>query len=112
GFASYAATSMAGRCWYLWWIAVDQRTQARGTGSKLLRYVEDDIRRENGRLVIVETSSLPHYELTRRFYLKHGYEQAAVIADYYADGHDLEGFRKRLLSQPEHHQDKGAAKKT
>jgi ribosomal protein S18 acetylase RimI-like enzyme len=100
GFAYYAATSMTDRTWYLWWIAVDKRTQARGTGSKLLRYVEDDIRREKGRLVIVETSSLPHYELTRRFYLKHGYDQAAVIADYYADGDDLVVFRKRLLAKP------------
>jgi len=96
GFAYYAAASMTDRTWYLWWIAVDKRTQARGVGSVLLRHVEEDARREKGRLLLVETSSLPHYELTRRFYLKHGYEQAAVIADYYADRDDLVVFRKRL----------------
>jgi len=37
----------------------------------------------------IETSSLPHYELTRRFYLKHGYEQAAVLRDFYSDGDDM-----------------------
>ena len=98
GFAYYAVTSMTDRTWYLWWIAVDKRTQARGTGSELLRYVEDDIRREKGRLVIIETSSLPHYEPTRRFYLKHGYEQGAVLRDFYADGDDMVVFRKRLAS--------------
>jgi ribosomal protein S18 acetylase RimI-like enzyme len=96
GFAYYAATSMTDRTWYLWWIAVDKQTQARGVGSALLRHVEEDIRREEGRLLIIETSSLPSYEPTRRFYLKHGYQQAAVIADYYADRDDLVVFRKRL----------------
>lgn len=49
-----------------------------------------------GRLLLIETSSLPHYEPTRRFYLKHGYERSCAIADYYADGDDLVVFRKRL----------------
>ena len=35
-------------------------------------------------------------ELLRRFYLKHGYEQAAVVRDFYADGDDQVIFRKRL----------------
>jgi ribosomal protein S18 acetylase RimI-like enzyme len=98
GFAYYAVTSMTDRTWYLWWIAVDKHTQAKGVGSALLRHVEEEIRRERGRLLLIETSSLPHYEPTRRFYLKHGYEQAAVIADYYADRDDLVVFRKRLPS--------------
>jgi len=67
-------------------------------GSALLRHVEEEIRREQGRLLLIETSSLPHYEPTRRFYAKHGYEQAAVIADYYADRDDMVVFRKRLPS--------------
>jgi ribosomal protein S18 acetylase RimI-like enzyme len=107
GFAYYTATSMTDRTGYLWWIAVDKRTQARGTGSKMLRSVEDDIQREKGRLVIIETSSRPHYELTRRFYLKHGYEQAAVIADYYSDGDDLVVICKRLLAEPGTHRGGG-----
>jgi ribosomal protein S18 acetylase RimI-like enzyme len=112
GFAYYAVTSMTDRTWYLWWIAVDKRTQARGVGTARLRYVEDDIQREKGRLIIVETSSLPHYELTRRFYHKHGYQQAAVIADYYADGDDLVVFRKRMPSAAANHQEGGAGKAT
>jgi ribosomal protein S18 acetylase RimI-like enzyme len=98
GFAYYAVTSTTDRTWFLWWIATDKHTQAKSVGSSLLRQVEEEVRREKGRLLSVKTSSLPHYELTRRFYLKHGYEQAAVIADYYADRDDLVVFRQRLPS--------------
>jgi hypothetical protein len=47
-------------------------------------------------MLFLETSSLPSYELTRRFYVKNHYEVAAVLKDYYADNHDMVVFRKRL----------------
>jgi hypothetical protein len=62
----------------------------------LLRHVEDEIRKAKGRVLFIETSSLPQYDLTRKFYLKHGYEQAAVLRDYYAAGDDMVVFRKQL----------------
>jgi ribosomal protein S18 acetylase RimI-like enzyme len=96
GFAYYAPTAMTDRNWHLYWIAVNKQSHARGVGSQLLRFVEDAIRRENGRQLLIETSSLPHYNLTRRFYLKHGYEKACVQPDFYADGDDMVVFRKRL----------------
>jgi len=99
GFAYYAPAAMTDRTWYLYWIAVTKQTQARGLGSELLRHAEEDIHREGGRLLLIETSSLPHYELTRRFYLKHGYEQAAVLRDFYTDGDDMVVFRKRLAAE-------------
>ena len=75
---------------------MSKQIQARGVGTALLHHAEEEIRREHGRLLLIETSSLPHYEPTRRFYLKHGYEQAVVLRDFYADGDDLVVFRKRL----------------
>jgi GNAT superfamily N-acetyltransferase len=96
GFAYYSPTPMTDRTWHLHWIFVVRTGQGRGRGSHLLRYVEDDIVRSGGRLVVLETSSLPSYEPTRKFYLKHGYEQATVVRDYYTDGDDLIIFRKRL----------------
>jgi ribosomal protein S18 acetylase RimI-like enzyme len=96
GFAYYAPAAMTEGTWYLWWIAVGKQIQARGIGGELLRYTEDGARAGRGRIMLVETSSLPTYELTRRFYLKNGYEQHAVLRDYYADGHHMVIFRKRL----------------
>ena len=96
GFAYYAPAAMTDRTWYLYWIAVSKNTQAKGVGGKLLRHAEEDIRRAGGRLLLIETSSLPHYELTRKFYLKHHYDQAAVLRDFYADGDDMVVFSKHL----------------
>jgi ribosomal protein S18 acetylase RimI-like enzyme len=96
GFAYYAPAPMTDRTWHLWWIVVSKQIQARGVGTQLLKYAEDGVRAEGGRLLIVETSGLPSYELTRRFYLKHGYEHAATLKDFYADGHDMVIYRKVL----------------
>jgi ribosomal protein S18 acetylase RimI-like enzyme len=97
GFAYYAPASMTDRTWYLYWIAVSKNVQAHGVGTSLLQHLEADIRTHHqGRLLLIETSSLPHYELTRRFYLKHGYNVLAVLSDYYADKDDMVVFRKRL----------------
>jgi ribosomal protein S18 acetylase RimI-like enzyme len=96
GFAYWAPAAMTDRTWYLYWIAVRKQRQAGGIGGELMKYVEDDIRKAGGRVLFIETSGLPHYQLTRRFYLKLGYEQAAVLPDYYSDGDDMVVFRKRL----------------
>jgi GNAT superfamily N-acetyltransferase len=97
GFAYYAPASMTVCSWYLYWIAVKKDTQAKGVGGRLLAHVEEDIRaRQKEAVLFIETSSLPHYELTRRFYLKKGYGQDAVLHDYYAPGDDMVVFRKAL----------------
>ncbi len=96
GYAYYAPAAMTDRAWYLYWIAVQPGQQARGVGARLLKYAEEDIRKRNGRILFIETSGLPHYEKTRRFYLKNGYEATGTLRDYYADGDDMVVFRKRL----------------
>jgi ribosomal protein S18 acetylase RimI-like enzyme len=95
GFAYYAPTPMTDRTWHLYWIVVRKDQQGRGVGGRLLRYVEEDLRdRRKARLLIIETGSLPHYELTRAFYRKHGYEQHALLKDFYAEGDSMVVFRK------------------
>lgn len=96
GFAYYAPAYMTERSWYLYWIAVAKEQQGRGTGGELLKAVEEHIRSLGGRMLFIETSSLPHYEPTRRFYLKQDYELTGVIKEFYADGDDMVVFRKRL----------------
>jgi ribosomal protein S18 acetylase RimI-like enzyme len=87
---------MTDRTWYLWWIFVGKTLQGMGIGSEVLQYAEEAIQKERGRMLLVETSSLPHYEPTRRFYQKHGYTQATILTDFYAEGDDLVVFGKRL----------------
>jgi GNAT superfamily N-acetyltransferase len=96
GFAYFAEAAMTDRTWSLWWIVVDRAVQARGIGGELLQYVEAVVRSASGRQLVIETSSLPKYELTRRFYLKYGYAQIAAVKDFYADSDDMLFFRKRM----------------
>ena len=98
GFVYYAPTEMTDRTWELWWIVVDTSRQGRGLGRQMLEFVEEDIQRRNGRILLIETSSTPHYDPTRRFYLKNNYTLAAQIADFYADADDMVIFSKRLQS--------------
>ena len=95
GFAYYAPAAMTEGTWQLYWIAVRKDQQGQGVGSELLRFVEEDIRaNRHGRVLFIETGSLPHYELTRQFYRKNGYEQHALLKDFYADGDSMVVFRK------------------
>jgi ribosomal protein S18 acetylase RimI-like enzyme len=96
GFAYYAPAAMTDRTWYLYWIAVSKQSQARGLGGTLLKHVEDDIRALGGRVLFIETSSLPHYQLTRQFYVKHAYDKVAELPDYYSEGDNMVVFRKKF----------------
>ena len=60
---------------------------------------EEDIRKRNGRLLLLETSSMPHSELTRKFYVKQGYAVAGIIQDFYSDGDSMVIFRKRIVGE-------------
>ena len=62
----------------------------------MLEFVENDVRDRGGRMLLVETSLLPHYESTRSFYYKYGYTAVAQVADYYADNDGLIIFAKRM----------------
>lgn len=96
GFVCYGPNTMTDQTWDLYWIVTNKRLQGHGIGTELLGFAEDDMRKQRGRLLMIETSSLPNYEPTRAFYLKRGYEQVAVIPDFYSDGDSLVMFRKRL----------------
>lgn len=114
GFAYYAPAALTDRTWYLYWIAVVKQVQASGIGRALLRHVEEEIQCLGGRLFFIETSSLPPFEPTRRFYIKNDYERTAVLRDYYAEGDHMVVFRKRIPAlendpgRPESLRDRGS----
>ena len=98
GYVYYAPTPMTDHSWHLYWIAVDKAHQGCGLGRKLLEFVERNVRDQAGRMLLIETSTIAHYEPTRRFYRKYGYTMAAINADYYADGDEMAVFTKRSAS--------------
>lgn len=80
----------------LFLIAVHGTVQGRGIGGEMLDYLEHVLKSQGTRILLVETSGLPDFELTRRFYIKNGYIQEATIRDFYKDGEDKIVFWKRL----------------
>ncbi|MCZ2340361.1 MAG: GNAT family N-acetyltransferase [Bacteroidales bacterium] len=98
GFVYLAPVAMTDRTWEIWWIVVDKNRQGQGLGQKLLAHAEQQAAEAGGRILFIETSSLPHYEPTRRFYRKHGYTLAGQLPDFYAAGDDKVIFRKPLIA--------------
>jgi GNAT superfamily N-acetyltransferase len=103
GYTYFGPDNISIGSWLLWWIVVDNSLQGKGRGGLLLKAAEQLAVENVCRQMFIDTSSLPQYESTRRFYIKHGYEKEAVLRDYYAPGDDKVIFRKVLTtSSPGH----------
>ena len=96
GYACFGATPMTERTFDLYWIAVHPRAQGTGVGRALLAGVEETLRAEHGRLLLIETASKASYARQRSFYAGAGYAEVARVADFYRDGDDRVIFAKRL----------------
>lgn len=96
GYSCYGPRSLTIGTYDLYWIAVDPTVRRGGVGRGLLAATEEAIRKLGGRLMFVETSGLPKYEATRKFYLATGYLLEATIKDFYTEGDDLVIFTKHL----------------
>ena len=96
GFACYGPRDLTHGAFDLYWIAVDPSARCNGVGRTLLTASEAAVREMGGRMLIAETSGTPHYETTRKFYYGMGYENEAIIRDFYAVSDDLMIFTKRF----------------
>jgi ribosomal protein S18 acetylase RimI-like enzyme len=96
GYICYGPTPLTEGTWDIYWMAVAPDKQNQGIGKALLNFSEVNIKETKGRLSIIETSSTPEYEATRRFHQSQGYEIICRIADFYAPGDDKLVFQKRL----------------
>ena len=96
GYICYGTVPLTKGTWDIYWLAVDPKEQARGLGKTLLASAENNIKDNQGRLILIETSSKPIYEKTRRFYKSRGYDLVCRISDFYAPGDDRLTFQKRL----------------
>ena len=96
GYACWGPTPLTHGTYDLYWIATHPGTQGRGVGRALMHYVEKQVVEEQGRLLILETSSKESYDKTVGFYRRLGYEEASRIRDFYDVGDDKLVFVKRL----------------
>jgi len=94
--AYYAPERMTVGTWNLLLIAVDPDLQGLGLGQALMRHAEISLAAQGQRVLLVETSGLPEFERTRRFYHQLGYTEEARLRDYYDAGDDKVVFWKSL----------------
>ena len=96
GYICYGPTPLTIGTWDIYWIAVDPNRQRQGIGKALYAYTEDGIKKDLGRMIMIETSSSEEYENTRRFHKSQGYQVVCQISDFYAVGDDKLVLRKIL----------------
>ena len=98
GYVCFAPTPLTEGVYDLYWIAVDPKRQGQGYGQVLLRFVENEVRRQSGRMLLIETSSRRSYEPTLRFYQRAGYREISRIKDFYRIEDDKVVFCKQLTA--------------
>lgn len=86
GFAYCEPERMTEGTYNLLAIAIAPEHQRTGAGAALTRGVEDAVRRQDGRLLLVETSTDPDQDAARAFYAKGGFTEEGRIRDFYAPG--------------------------
>jgi ribosomal protein S18 acetylase RimI-like enzyme len=88
GYMTWGPTPLAEDAYDLYWMAVAPAQQGRGRGKELVRWLEAEVGRRNGRVIVIETSSQPKYHGTRQFYIDLGYKEVARVPDFYRAGDD------------------------
>lgn len=83
GFLCYGPTPLTSHTFDLYWIAVSKNFQRKSIGNLLLKECEEKVKKEGGKILVVETSSTKRYEKARRFYVKNGFKKVAEIKDFY-----------------------------
>jgi len=96
GYICFGPTPLTTGTWDVYWIAVARLKRGGGIGKALLASAEARMKETQARLILIETSSKPNYESTRRFYLSQAYELISRIPDFYEPGDDKLTFQKRL----------------
>jgi len=88
GYMTWGPTPLAEAAYDVYWMAVAPSEQGRGRGKELIRWLEDEVRRRDGRVILIETSSQPRYHGTRQFYIDLDYREVARVPDFYRAGDD------------------------
>lgn len=96
GYVCFGKTPMTAATFDLYWIAVAPKAQGKGIGAQLFEFSCARIREMGGKLLVIETSSQPKYEPTRKFYERMGCTVSARIKDFYNIGDDKLIYTKSL----------------
>jgi ribosomal protein S18 acetylase RimI-like enzyme len=96
GFAYSEPERMTDNTHNLLAIAVTPDRQGQGFGKRLVHAIKAALKEQGGRVLLVETSSLPEFTGARAFYDRLGFAREALIRDFYAEGEDKVLFWRKL----------------
>jgi GNAT superfamily N-acetyltransferase len=95
-YACFGKNPMTRATFDLYWLATRADRMGKGYGRKIVAFVEEEVKRRGGRLLVIETSSKESYGTTREFYLKIGCTLAATLPNYYDEGDDKLIYLKKI----------------
>lgn len=88
GYACFGKIPTTEANYEVYWLSVDNRYRGQGWGRMLLNKVVETIGFCGGRKIFIKTEGSSKYLPTRRFYYSCGFEEEAVLKEYYADNDD------------------------
>jgi ribosomal protein S18 acetylase RimI-like enzyme len=98
GYLCFGPTPMTRASYDLYWIVVHADARGRGVAGALLRAMEAELASRGGGNIRVETSETEGYGAARALYERHGYPEAARLADFYSPGDALIVYYKRVAA--------------
>ena len=96
-YSCYGHIACTKNSYDLYWIVTHNDCRGKGIGKILLKETENKIKEAGGKKVYAETSSLPKYASTRRFYESTGYKAESVLKEFYNDNDDKITFVKTIF---------------
>lgn len=96
GYACFGKIPTTEANYEVYWLSVDNQYRGQGWGRLLLNKVVETIGFCGGRKIFIKTEGSRKYLPTRRFYDSCGFEEEAVLKEYYADNDDCCIFSRSL----------------
>lgn len=95
-YSCFGPISMSKTSFDLYWIATHNDFRGKGIGKKLLDETYKQASAMGCKIIIAETSGLPHYAPTRAFYNTTEFTLEARLRDFYDIGDDKLFYSKRI----------------
>ncbi len=94
--AAYLSPESSPGVWNLLFLGVLPEARRKGLARALISEVEQRLRQDGARMLLIDTSTEPPMEAARALYAGLGYERVGLIPDYWAPGDGKFTFRKAL----------------
>jgi D-alanine-D-alanine ligase len=88
GYTCFGPIPGAAKRYDLYWIVVHHDFRRAGIGKSLMVKTEEAIEKQGGERIYIDTSSRDQYRTTRLFYRLCGYQEEAVLKDFYGSEDD------------------------